>query len=288
MAIDPDRIQRALKYLEFFGYVTKSAGLLTPAIAKFQDWFALQQTGELDEPTLRAMETTPRCGFPDFIDPANESHRKFSALAQRANAEQVAKWRKTGLQYFIARRVDGIAATDFDAIVAQAFAQWTAVCGLVITQTTNVNVADLIIDTGKGRTANFDGPQGIVAYAFMPDGSDQALWMRFDLDETWTTAPTQRGILLLNVACHEFGHLLGLDHSKQQGALMAPYYNAMIGRPQANDDIPRIQSRYGAPAVPPTVPPAIPPVVPPGSPKSYTIRVTGDVSIDGHSIFLNP
>ena len=50
---------------------------------------------------------------------------------------------------------------------------------------------------------------------------------------------------MLNVACHEFGHLLGLTHSKKPGALMAPYYNPFIATPQQDDDIVRVQKLYG-------------------------------------------
>jgi hypothetical protein len=69
--------------------------------------------------------------------------------------------------------------------------------------------------------------------------------MKFDLGETWTADPTHRGILYLNVAAHEFGHLFGLDHSKLRGALMAPYYNPGVASPKRKDDITRFQSLYG-------------------------------------------
>ncbi len=85
--------------------------------------------------------------------------------------------------------------------------------------------------------------------------------MRFDLDERWVIGNPQGGILMRNVACHEFGHLLGLEHSTRQTALMAPYYAPSIVKPQASDDVPRIQALYGAAPVPPPVPTPIPPAV---------------------------
>lgn len=55
------------------------------------------------------------------------------------------------------------------------------------------------------------------------------------------------GYILFLVAAHEFGHALGLDHSRDPGALMNPRYtyrdvDSFI-LPQ--DDVKRIQVLYG-------------------------------------------
>lgn len=209
--------------------------------------------GEIGVDLLGKM-TEPRCGCPDI---------------QRQGIAE-ARWRKTSLKYFIASYVSGLSQPDQNDLIRLAWGDWMAHAGITLTPVASQQGADIIIATGRGRNQGFDGGGGTLAWAYLPNGADQQLLMRFDLDERWMKDNPQGGILFRNVACHEFGHLLGLEHSRVSTALMAPFYTPAIVQPQANDDIPRIQALYG----PATTPPPIPPM-PPADEITLTVRMKG-------------
>ena len=88
----------------------------------------------------------------------------------------------------------------------------------------------------------FDGAGGTLAHAFFPVYGGDA---HFDDSESWTIKSV-RGTNLLQTATHEFGHSLGLSHSEQSKALMAPFYKGYREELELDrDDVTAIQRLYG-------------------------------------------
>ncbi len=277
-AADLPVIQDAVAYLSHYGYLAgavMSAAVspmlavvsIAAAVMEFQRTAGLSETGTLDADTL-AMMSRPRCGCLDV---------------QRMGVE-LARWRKNRLTYFVQDHVASIPVADQMDIIRTAFGQWSAVADIQATLANHADGADIIISVGRGQAQGMDGPSGTLAWAYLPTGNDQQLLMRFDIDETWIASTQERGILMMNVACHEFGHLLGLEHSKVSSALMAPFYAPAISKPQNNDDISRIQALYG---------PAVggpPPVTPPATSMLIQLQVRDllAVSIPGYRLVKNP
>lgn len=271
----------AYKYIEHYYNdpdVPLSFDLISDHVKTIQSQLGLEVNGVIDSQLVKTLEYTPRCGVSDF----NKSARG-----------QAVKWGQKTLTYYIEKYVKNLSTADQDDIIKTAFQNWTDVADIQFQRVTSKQNSNLVISTGSGRGDGFDGPSNTLAWAYLPPDSSYRgqLLMRFDLDETWIKNTNTRGILMLNVACHEFGHMLGLDHSRYQNALMAPYYSPNIPKPQAQDDVVRIQSLYGAPKpVIPTPPPSPPnPPVPPVKPgQKYKLEVEVDdlskITINGKKL----
>ncbi|KAJ8343326.1 hypothetical protein SKAU_G00306550 [Synaphobranchus kaupii] len=91
--------------------------------------------------------------------------------------------------------------------------------------------------------------------------SDGKMWCAstksYDDDRKWGFCPAE-GYSLFLVAAHEFGHALGLEHSQDTNALMAPIYTFTKELRLSNDDIKGIQELYGSSTGKPLPPTQVP------------------------------
>lgn len=183
-------------------------------------------------------------------------------------------WGLKTVAWGVASFPSGLSQDRVLQLYEQAFASWSAVCNLKFTRVAPAN-ANIVIGTGRGARSNFDGKNGTLAWAYLPSGRNFTgrLEVRFDLDETWVDNPQARGILLLNVACHEFGHAIGLSHNSVKNNLLNPYYSPSISTPQAYD-IQEVQQLYGKPTATPA-PPTTPtdPSVPVAAVKAVKVQL---------------
>jgi len=173
----------------------------------------------------------------------------------------IARWGLPVLTYCEVRLIPMIAYQQ-PVLTDAMFVGFSKLCGLRFERIDDPSRANLVFATGRGPRAQFDGPGGTLAYAYMPSGSNfrGQLGIYFDLDDLWsplenpTTAPKE--ILFLPVNRHESCHALGLDHSSGPRDLMSPTYSWLV-RDLMGTDIARLQQLYplkGVPAPKPNTP----------------------------------
>tara|TARA_R110002020_G_scaffold103752_2_gene243076 strand:- start:109 stop:768 length:660 start_codon:yes stop_codon:yes gene_type:complete len=159
------------------------------------------------------------------------------------------KWDRKDFRYYIAARDTGdMEAEVWDNEFKSAFDAWSEVSPLTFRQVGKGKEFDFVISVGSRRREKFGRSGSVLAWAQMPPSRryDGVLLTKFDLAENWILPGSKdQGIILRSVACHEIGHLLGLEHSVDPDALMYPYINNAL-KPR-NDDIKKIQRLYGKP-----------------------------------------
>ncbi|XP_066555678.1 matrix metalloproteinase-20-like [Amia ocellicauda] len=239
--LQQDDVLYAEEYLKSFYHLKEGRGTRSrremPAmeakIREMQEFFGLEVTGGLNPQTVSVMRRA-RCGVSDA--------ENYSFYPEKS------KWKNHTITYRVVKYTSDLKKEDVDKSFQWALKIWSDVAPLKFVKV-DQGEADMMITFGSkahGDFFPFDGPKGVLAHAFEPSegiGGDT----HFDDDEIWSMGNKKPGYNLFTVAAHEFGHALGLSHSKDPSALMYPnykYYNVSTYT-LSRDDRLGIQELYG-------------------------------------------
>uniref|UniRef100_A0A3Q2WFL7 Matrix metallopeptidase 20b (enamelysin) n=1 Tax=Haplochromis burtoni TaxID=8153 RepID=A0A3Q2WFL7_HAPBU len=206
----------------------RSGPSFTSKVKDMQIFFGLNVSGRLDSDTLEVMRS-PRCGVPDVEE---YSHT------------QGTRWNKNVITYSIGRYTRDLPRSTVDSLIESAFSVWARASSLTFVRS-NTRSADIMVEFASyahGDLFPFDGPGRTLAHAFGP-GSGIGGDTHFDDAERWTAGET--GFNLFVVAAHEFGHALGLKHSRNRESLMFPNYKPFrSANLLSSEDVASIKALY--------------------------------------------
>ncbi|KAJ7971105.1 Metalloendoproteinase 1-MMP [Quillaja saponaria] len=209
------------------------------ALKKFQVFYKLDVTGKLDSGTIKQMNT-PRCGISDKDLTTVGNVLRYSFFPG------LPRWplaTKSHLLYSldVITNAPAVSLEIMRYVSTEAFNQWASVTSFTFEETAGDIGGDLYLGFMP-----FDGPHKLIAYSYSPPNGT----LHFDVADKFSAdePPAKTDFDFIGVALHEIGHLLGLQHSTEESAIMYAYITPGVNKHSlSQDDIDGIHTLYSLP-----------------------------------------
>ncbi|XP_045470836.1 matrix metalloproteinase-9-like [Harmonia axyridis] len=231
------KFKKTVEYLVQYGYLEKNSmsnsSLLSGtsfrnSLREFQSFVGIPVTGKMDKPTMKMM-SAPRCGVPDKSGKSNR--------VKRYTTDAVI-WNMKHLTYKISKYSKQLKRNEIDTTIQKASNLWSKYTDLTFEPSKRGKI-DIRFE--ERQHGDGDAFHGELAHAFSPQDGGA---IHFDDSKRWKIG-FGPGYDLYQTATHEFGHSLGLGHSKVKESVMWPYLPNTWKRDLHPDDIKGIQELYG-------------------------------------------
>lgn len=244
---DKQDVTEVHNYLRHFGYLSPDASApsadgvvgegTSTAIKAFQQSVSLTVDGVFG-PETRAAMSEARCGFPDLL--------------QGVGFSVAGPWAERDLTFAFGNTSRQVTADVAKAALRRAMDTWTnAGVGLTFKEVAVDANPDFFIEWRPANDPDYNMVGGVLAHADFPLGfsivvKQTPLPLHYDDEEhTWVDGAKANGFDIETTGLHEIGHILGLYHSSDPGAIMYPFsYPNTTRRELSPDDQLAIRNLY--------------------------------------------
>lgn len=149
------------------------------------------------------------------------------------------------ITWYLKNLYKNVSREKIEKVLEDAFKTWELYVDIKFKKINENSTPDISIgffSKNHNCLKDFDGKRGVLAHTTNPgDVIEGDLFIHFDIDEDWIFESINGDnfftddTFFFNVAVHEIGHILGLNHNESAQSIMNKNYSKMLYKPSVED-----------------------------------------------------